>query len=132
MSMSDPIADMLTRIRNANRAKKEYADIPASNVKREILQVLKDENFIRDFKMAEEGAHPWFRVYLKFSADGERVIEGIDRVSMPGRRVYVGREEIPRVLGGMGLTILSTSRGIMAGRKASKLNVGGELVCKVW
>lgn len=132
MSMTDPIADMLTRIRNANSAKKEYADVPASSVKKEILQVLKDEGYIQDFKMAEEGGHPWFRVYLKFSDSGERLIQGIERVSMPGCRVYVAKDEIPRVLGGMGLTILSTSKGVVAGRRAQKFNVGGELLCKVW
>lgn len=132
MTMSDPIADMLTRIRNASFAKNEYTDVPASSVKKEILKILKEEGFIGDFKMAEEEGHPWIRVYLKFSPKGENVIQGIDRVSVPGCRSYVGSENIPRVLGGLGVTILSTSKGVISGRKARAMHVGGELLCKVW
>ena len=132
MSMSDPISDMLTRIRNANSAKKEYADVPSSSIKQEILKVLKDKGFILDFKMAEEEGHPWLRVYLKYARDGETVIKGVDRVSMPGCRVYVGVDEIPRVLGGMGVPILSTSKGVMAGDRAKSMKLGGEVICKIW
>lgn len=132
MSMSDPIADMLTRIRNASTAKKEYADVPASSFKKEVLKVLKDEGFVQDFKMAEEEGHPWIRVYLKFTQKGDRVLQGIRRISLPGRRVYVGADEIPRVQGGLGVSILSTSKGVMAGKKASKLRLGGEIICSVW
>jgi small subunit ribosomal protein S8 len=130
--MSDPIADMLTRIRNANSARKEYTDVPASGLKKEILKILKLEGFISDFRMAEEGGHPWLRVYLKFSPKGERVIQGIQRVSLPGRRVYVGTEKIPEVLGGLGLTIISTSKGVMGVKKARSMRLGGEILCKVW
>lgn len=132
MSISDPISDMLTRIRNASRAKKEYTDVPASRFKKEVLKILKQEGFIQDFRMAEEEGHPWLRVYLRFTADGEKVIQGIKSTSLPGRRVYVGADEIPRVQGGLGLSILSTSKGVMAGRKASKLRLGGEVICSVW
>lgn len=132
MGMTDPIADMLTRIRNANSAKKEYTDVPASSLKKEILKILKEEGFIVDYRMAEEGGHPWIRIYLKFSPKGEKVIQGISRVSAPGKRVYVGIDSIPRVMGGLGFTILSTSKGIMTGRKAASLKLGGEVLCKVW
>lgn len=132
MSMTDPIADMLTRIRNANSAKKEYTDVPSSNLKKEILKILKEEGFISDFRMAEEGGHPWLRVYLRFSPKGESVIQGIERISLPGCRVYVGTDKIPQVLGGLGLTILSTSKGVMAVKKARSMRLGGEALCKVW
>jgi small subunit ribosomal protein S8 len=132
MSMSDPIADMLTRIRNANSAKKEYADVPSSNLKKDILKIMKDEGFIQDYKMAEESGHPWLRIFLKFSPEGEGAIRGIRRVSLSGRRIYVGSEGIPRVLGGLGVSILSTSKGLMTGHRASKLKLGGEVLCKVW
>ncbi|MBI1883988.1 MAG: 30S ribosomal protein S8 [Chlamydiae bacterium] len=132
MSMSDPISDLLTRIRNASSAKKEYADVPASSLKEEVLKVLKKEGFIQDFKKAEEAAHPWLRVYLKFTPSGMSVIQGIQRSSTPGRRFYVSVDEIPRVKGGLGVAILSTSKGVLADRKAKSLHVGGEVLCKVW
>ncbi|MBI1871391.1 MAG: 30S ribosomal protein S8 [Chlamydiae bacterium] len=132
MSMSDPISDLVTRIRNASSAKKEYVDVPASSFKEDILKVLKKEGFIQDYKKAEESGHPWLRVYLKFTQSGEKVIQGIERVSLPGRRVYADVADIPRVQGGMGVAILSTSQGVITGQKAKSLNTGGEVLCKVW
>lgn len=132
MGMTDTIADMLTRIRNANSARLEYADIPSSKIKKEILRILKDEGFISDYRMAEEAGHPWLRVYLKYSPKGDRVIQGVERVSLPGRRVFVGAQGIPRVLGGLGLSVLSTSKGVMAGYRARDQKLGGEVLCKIW
>lgn len=132
MSMSDPISDLLTRIRNANSAHKEHVDVPSSSFKEEILKVLKREGFIEDFKKAEENELPWLRIYLKFGPAGEKVIQGIQGVSLPGRRVYSNVSEIPRVQGGLGVSILSTPKGVMTGQKAKALNIGGEVICRVW
>lgn len=132
MSMTDPIADMLTRIRNANSAGKEYTDAPASKLKKAMLKILKEEGFIQDFKMADQDGHPWLRIYLRVRPQEEKVIKEIQRVSLPGRRVYVGADKIPQVLGGLGLSILSTSKGVMTGRKARSMKLGGEVLCKVW
>lgn len=133
MSMSDPIADMLTRIRNAGRARHKRVDIPASKLKLEIARILLKERFIANYKFIGEGSPQGnIRVYLKYTPDEEPVIAGIERVSKPGLRRYCGSDEVPRVLGGMGLSILSTSRGIMTGREAKKTGVGGEILCKVW
>ena len=130
--MTDPIADMLTRIRNGIRARHERVEIPASKLKAEIAKILKSEGFISNYKLVEENGRPSLRIYLKYSHDGESVIHGIERVSRPGRRVYRAKAEIPRVLGGLGLSIVSTSRGVLSGNEASKTGVGGEVLCQVW
>ena len=134
MSMSDPIADMLTRIRNAGGAGHKRVDIPASKLKLEIARILQKEKFIASYKfMDDEGAvQGRIRVYLKYTPDEEPVITGLQRVSKPGLRKYCGAQEVPRVFGGMGVSILSTSRGIMTGREAKKMGVGGEILCSVW
>ena len=135
--MTDPIADMLTRIRNATIARHSRVDIPASTLKLEIARILEHEGYIQGFKVmdpaAETGAvQKTIRVLLKYGPRGERVITGIERVSRPGRRVYFGREDVPTVLGGLGTAILTTSRGVMTGREARKQGVGGEVLCNVW
>jgi small subunit ribosomal protein S8 len=135
--MSDPIADMLTRIRNAVQAKHTRVDMPASRLKADIARILQDEGYIQGFKIVDEdgpraAARQVIRIQLKYGPHGERVISGIERVSRPGRRVYFGREDVPRVLGGLGTSILTTSRGVMSGREAAKAGVGGELLCNVW
>ncbi len=130
MSMSDPIADMLTRIRNAHAAGLEKVDIPNSRLKREIALVLKREGFIQDF--AVESGTRSLRVFLKYTRTLDPVIKGIERKSKPGRRMYVGVDEIPRVLSGLGTAILSTSEGVMTDREARKRQVGGEVLCSVW
>lgn len=130
--MTDPIADMLTRIRNGIRARHERVEIPASKLKAEIAKILKSEGFISNYKLVEENGRPSLRIYLKYSQEGESVIHGIERVSRPGRRVYRAKAEIPRVLGGLGLSIVSTSRGVLSGNEASKTGVGGEVLCQVW
>ena len=132
MGMTDPIADMLTRIRNANMVKQEKLDIPSSNLKIEIARVLKDEGYIKNFKLLKDRKQGIVRVYLKYSPDETRVINGLKRVSRPGNRVYVGSEEIPRIMGGLGVAILSTSRGVMVDRESRKRNIGGELLCYIW
>ncbi|MEN6535993.1 MAG: 30S ribosomal protein S8 [Bryobacteraceae bacterium] len=129
---SDPIADMLTRIRNALRARHAKVDVPASRLKVDIAKILKDEGYIGNYKMAEEGPRRLIRIYLKYAPDSQPVISTIERVSRPGCRVYVGRKEIPRVLGGLGINILTTPRGVMTGRKAHQEGVGGEILCQVW
>ena len=130
--ISDPIADMLTRVRNAIRARHPKADVPASRLKIEIARILKEEGYIATYKVVEEGAKKTIRIYLKYSPDNAPVISAIERVSRPGCRVYVGQTEIPRVLGGMGINILTTPRGVMTGRDAHKEHVGGEILCRVW
>jgi small subunit ribosomal protein S8 len=130
MSMHDPIADMLTRIRNAQATEKVSVFIPASKVKRAIAQVLKDEGYIEDFALREQGAKNELRIGLKYYA-GRPVIERLERVSKPGLRVYRGRDDIPRVMNGLGVAILSTSRGVMTDRKARADGVGGEILCIV-
>ena len=132
MSMTDPVADMLTRIRNGIQARHERVELPASNLKAEIARILKSEGFISNYKLDKEGIQGTLRLFLKYSADGEPVIHGIERVSRPGRRVYRNKQEIPRVLGGLGLAILSTSKGVLAGHDAVKNGVGGEVLCQVW
>ena len=129
--MTDPIADMLTRIRNAVRIERTVLDMPASNMRRGIAQVLKDEGYISNFKVVEEEKKRVLRVLLRYGPGGESPISTIERVSMPGRRVYVGTREITRVLGGLGVTILTTPRGVMTGKKARKTGVGGEILCSV-
>ncbi len=132
MTMTDPIADMLTRIRNANKARNEYADIPASKLKLEMIRILKGEGFIEDFKIVEASPRGFVRVFLKYAAGGERVIRGLRRVSTPGSRRYVGKKEIPRTLGGLGIAILTTPKGVMTDAQARREGVGGELLCTVW
>ena len=128
---TDPIADMLTRIRNALAARHLKVDVPASRLKTEIARILKEEGYILNFKVAEEGIRKTIKLYLKYQPGGRPVISRLDRVSRPGCRVYVARDEVPRVLGGMGVNILTTPQGVMTGRDARKAGVGGEILCQV-
>ena len=134
--MTDPISDMLTRVRNAVASKHARVDVPASKLKAEIARILADEGYIHGFKMVAAPAAPAerhvIRLFLKYGPHGEKVITGIQRVSRPGRRVYFGREDVPHVLGGLGTSILTTSRGVMTGRAAKQAGVGGEVLCNVW
>ncbi len=132
MSVSDPIADFLTCIRNALHAKKRHVDIPSSNLKRAMAEVLHKEKFIRGFKVNEDTKQNVIRVYLKYTTNETSVIQGIRRISTPGRRVYVQKDEIPRVLGGLGSAMLSTTRGIMTDKEAKQAGLGGEVLCHVW
>ena len=129
---SDPIADLLTRIRNASRAEHEKVDIPASKLKVKISELLKDEGFIKNYRLIEDDKQGVLRVYLKYGAGNEKMISGLVRVSRPGRRVYVGKDKIPSILGGMGVAILSTSRGVMTDRQSRKQQLGGEVLAYVW
>jgi small subunit ribosomal protein S8 len=135
--MTDPIADMLTRIRNAVAAKHTRVDVPASRLKAEIARILQDEGYIQAFKVLEDAAATassarTLRLFLKYGPHGERLITGVERISRPGRRVYFGKADVPDVLGGLGTSILTTSRGVMTGRAAAKAGVGGEVLCNVW
>ena len=132
MSMSDPIADFLTRIRNAFKTDKRWVDIPSSNMKKRIAYVLKEEKYIKDFFFINDGQFQTIRIFLKYDFNGSSVIEDIKRCSRPGQRIYVGSQEVPRVLDGLGISILSTSKGIISNKAASRLNVGGELLCEVY
>ena len=132
MSMSDPIADLLTRIRNASRAEHEKVDIPSSKLKVRLAEILKDEGFIKNYRLIEDKKQGMLRVYLKYGAGNERIISGLVRVSKPGRRVYVAKDKIPTILGGMGVVILSTSRGVMTDRDEKKQKLGGEVLAYVW
>src|SRR6202453_666382 len=132
MAITDPIADMLTRIRNAQSARHPKVDVPASKLKMEIARILKEEGFIVNFKLADEGAKRSIRIYLKYTPGNVPVISKIERVSRPGCRVYVGSKKVPRVLGGLGVNILTTPRGVMTGSSARKEGVGGEVLCHVW
>ncbi len=129
---SDPISDMLTRLRNAIAAKHPKVDVPGSKLKTEIARILKEEGYIANYKIADEGAKRVIKIYLKYTASNEAVISHIQRVSKPGCRVYVGSKEIPKVLGGLGINILTTPQGVMTGKTARKTGVGGELLCHVW
>ena len=129
---SDPIADMLTRVRNAMSARHAKVDVPASKLKTEIARILKEEGYIANFKVAEEGVKKVIKIYLKYASNNAPVITRIERVSRPGCRVYVGRDDIPRVQGGLGINMLTTPRGVMTGRAAHKEGVGGELLCQIW
>ena len=129
---SDPIADMLTRVRNAIVARHPKVDVPASKLKTEIARILKEEGYITNYKVAEEGAKKTIKIYLKYGNDSRPVISEIERVSRPGCRVYVGQQNIPRVLGGLGINILTTPRGVMTGRAAHREKVGGEILCRIW
>jgi small subunit ribosomal protein S8 len=132
--MTDPIADMLTRIRNAVSARHQRVDIPASRFKTEIARILEQEGYIQGFRLLDgsAGEPATIRIALKYGPRGEKVISGLERVSRPGRRVYFGREDVPRVMGGLGTSILTTSRGVMTGRDAVKAGVGGEVLCNIW
>ena len=133
MTMSDPIADMLTRIRNANTAKHDTVDVPSSKMKLAIAEILLKEGFIKSFEVIEEGNFKTIRIALKYGADkNQRIITGIKRISKPGLRVYAGAEDMPKVLGGLGIAIVSTNKGVMTDKEARALNVGGEVLCFVW
>ena len=132
MSMTDPIADMLTRIRNACKAKHRKVDVPASNLKREIARILKEQHFIQAYAYVEDEKQGALRLYLKYDKDEESVILGIERISRPGLRQYAKKKKIPKVLSGLGMAILSTSHGVMTDREARRAGVGGEVICYVW
>lgn len=132
MITTDPIADMLTRIRNANSAKHESVDVPASNMKKQIAQILVDEGYIKSFNVIDDGKQGVLKVFLKYGPNKSKVLQGIKRVSKPGLRLYVGRDELPQVMKGLGVAIVSTSKGIMTDKKARKDNVGGEVLAFVW
>ena len=132
MTMTDPIADMLTRIRNANVVKHETVDVPASNMNKELSRILLEEGFIRGYDVIEDGKQGIIRIQLKYGQTGERVISGLKRISKPGMRVYADKHEVPRVLNGLGISIISTSKGILTDKQARKENVGGEVICYVW
>ena len=132
MHITDPVADMLTRIRNANNAKHETVDVPASNMKKSIAQILLDEGYIKAFQVVEDGTQGVIRITLKYNAGKEKVISGLRRVSKPGLRVYVGADELPRVLRGLGIAIVSTSKGVMTDKKAREAHVGGEVLAFIW
>lgn len=132
MVMTDPIADMLTRIRNANMVRHEKVEIPASTIKKEIARILKEEGFIRDAEFVEDNKQGIIRVFLKYGPNNERVITGLKRISKPGLRVYTKSTEIPKVLGGLGCAIISTSNGVMTDKQARQARVGGEVLAYVW
>ena len=132
MSMSDPIADYLTRVRNALHAQKKWVDIPSSNLKIRISYILKEEHFIRDYIKILDNKQNVLRLFLRYDNDGKPVIHGLERVSSPGCRRYMPSDKIDRVLNGMGVSIITTSKGVMSSKKAKKLNVGGEVLCNVW
>jgi small subunit ribosomal protein S8 len=132
MTMTDPIADLLTRIRNAIMAKREEVILPASKMKLEIAKILKNEGYIRNFKFVEDAKQGILKIHLKYDEAGKPIIRRLERVSKPSRRSYCAKDEIPEVLGGLGITILSTSKGIMTGQKAVHLGLGGEILCSIW
>ena len=132
MQITDPVADMLTRIRNANSAKHDNVDVPASNLKKAIAQILLDEGYIKAFQITDEGVQGNIHITLKYVGKKEKVISGLRRVSKPGLRVYAGAEELPKVLKGLGIAIISTSKGVMTDKKARELHVGGEVLAFVW
>ncbi len=132
MVMTDPIADLLTRIRNANVVHHDKVEIPASKIKRAVIQILKDEGFVKDFELLSDGKQGILRVSLKYGPERDRVITGIKRISKPGLRVYAKKEQLPKVLGGLGIAIISTSQGIMSDKQARKSGLGGEVIAFVW
>ncbi len=132
MSMTDPIGDMLTRIRNAGKARFDKVDIPASRMKITLARIFKDEGFIKNYKVIKDNKQGVLRIFLKYTDNNLPAIKGIQRVSRPGRRVYVGSDEIPPVLSGLGLGIISTSKGVMSDREARRQKIGGEILCSVW
>ena len=132
MHITDPIADMLTRIRNASNAKHETVDVPASNMKKSIAQILLDEGYIKSYQIVDDGTQGVIRITLKYNANKEKVISGLRRVSKPGLRVYAGADELPRVLRGLGIAIVSTSKGVMSDKSARAAGIGGEVLAYVW
>lgn len=132
MVVSDPIADLLTRIRNANMVNHDRIEVPGSKLKKSIVQILKDEGFVRDFEWVENGHQGLIRVFLKYGPNKTKVISGLRRISKPGLRVYAKKDQVPKVLGGLGVAVLSTSRGIMTDKKARQEGVGGEVLCYIW
>ncbi len=132
MTMTDPIADMLTRIRNANTVGHETVEIPASKMKKAIAEILKEEGYITDFDVIEDDKQGMIKVTMKYASNKERVISGIKKISKPGLKVYAKANEVPKVLGGLGIAIISTSKGIVSDKEARKLGVGGEVICYVW
>lgn len=132
MVMTDPIADYLTRIRNANMAKHDSVEIPASNIKKSISEILRREGFIRDYEVADDNKQGVIKVFLKYGPNGERVISGLKRISKPGLRNYVGAEDLPKVLNGLGIAIVSTSAGVITDKEARQKNVGGEVIAYIW
>ena len=133
MSMSDPIADMLTRIRNANTAKHDTVDVPASKMKESIAKILLDEGYIKNYEIVEDGIVKTIKITLKYGADkNQKTIDGIKRISKPGLRVYAGKDELPKVLGGLGVAIISTNKGVVTDKEARAMNVGGEVIAFVW
>ncbi len=132
MSMTDPIADMLTRIRNAGTTGFDKVDIPASRMKISLARIFKDEGFIKNYKVIKDNRQGILRVYLKYDDHQKPLIQGLQRVSKPGRRVYVGHEELPQVQGGLGVAVISTNKGVISDRQARKLKVGGEVLCQIW
>jgi small subunit ribosomal protein S8 len=132
MSMTDPIADLLTRVRNGLLARHKTVDVPASRMKVQIARILAEEGYLSGYELVEDGRQGILRIQLKYGNAGEKAITGLERVSRPGRRVYCGKGEIPRVLGGLGVTILSTPKGILTGAASQRLGVGGEVLCNVW
>ena len=133
MSVTDPISDMLTRVRNASKARLDTAVMPSSKLKTEIAKILLEEGYINSFEVSDgENINGILKIYLKYGSDRKGVIEGLKRISKPGLRVYSEKENIPRVLGGLGTVIISTSQGIMTGKKAKKLGIGGEIICYIW
>jgi small subunit ribosomal protein S8 len=132
MSLTDPIADMLNRVRNAINVKKKEVNLPSSRIKVEIVKILKDEGYIKNFKVIDDNKQGILNITLKYDDDNEGVISGLRRISTPGRRVYSTARSIPKVLGGLGIVILSTSKGIAVGKKCEELGVGGEILCHIW
>ena len=132
MSMTDPVADYLTRIRNGQARLKKFVDIPCSNLKKRISYILKEEHFVRDYLEIKDGKQNILRVFLKYDYENSAVIHGIKRISKPGCRIYVSSDKLPRVLNGLGISILTTSKGVLSNKKAKKLSVGGEVLCHVW
>lgn len=132
MPVTDPIADLLTRIRNANTVLHERVDVPASKIKRSILELMKQEGFIRDFEAIEDGPQGTLRIYLRYGSGKKRVISGLKRISRPGLRVYAQKDQVPKVLGGLGVAILSTSTGVLTDKEARAKGVGGEVLCYIW
>ena len=134
MYINDPIADMLTRVRNANMIYSESVDVPSSKIKLAIVRILKEEGYIKNFKVITDPKKPYstIRIFLSYGAERERVIQGLRRISKPGRRIYMGKDNLPLVMGGLGLVVVSTSQGLKTGSEASKLGLGGEVLCYVW
>ena len=132
MTMTEPIADMLTRIRNANMVGHKTVDIPASNMKKSIAEILNEEGYIENYEIIEDGKQGIIRITMKYGSNNERVISGLKKISKPGLRVYAKRNEVPKVLGGLGIAIISTSNGVISDKKARQLGVGGEVICYIW